>query len=75
MNDKGDTRDDLRLPEGELGQKIRDEFAKDDNTVIVSFHIHHYFIFNQTFPFIIIKVTVMAAVDEEAIIACKNATN
>lgn len=37
MNDKGDTRDDLRLPEGELGQKIRDEFAKEDITVIVSF--------------------------------------
>ncbi len=36
MNDKGDTRDDLRLPEGELGQKIREEFHKDDNTVIVS---------------------------------------
>jgi len=54
MNDKGDTRDDLRLPEGELGQKVREEFGKDDNTVIV---------------------TVMAAVDEEAIIACKNATN
>uniref|UniRef100_A0A090XE17 Eukaryotic translation initiation factor 5A n=1 Tax=Ixodes ricinus TaxID=34613 RepID=A0A090XE17_IXORI len=24
MNDKGDTRDDLKLPEGELGQKIRE---------------------------------------------------
>lgn len=36
MNDKGDTRDDLRLPEGDLGQKVRDEFTKEDNTVIVS---------------------------------------
>lgn len=36
MNDKGDTRDDLRLPEGELGDKIREEYAKDDTTVIVS---------------------------------------
>lgn len=36
MNDKGDTRDDLRLPEGELGDKIREEFGKEDNTVIVS---------------------------------------
>lgn len=35
MNEKGDTRDDLRLPEGELGQKIREEYAKEDNTVIV----------------------------------------
>lgn len=51
MNDKGDTRDDLRIPEGELGPKIREEFQKEDNTVIV---------------------TVMAATNEEAIIACKN---
>lgn len=36
MNDKGDTRDDLRIPEGELGQKVKDEFTKEDNTVIVS---------------------------------------
>lgn len=36
MNDKGETRDDLRIPEGELGQKIKDEFGKEDITVIVS---------------------------------------
>lgn len=54
MTDKGDTRDDLRLPDGELAQKIREEFAKEDNTVLV---------------------TVISAVNEEAIIACKNATN
>ncbi|XP_023220909.1 eukaryotic translation initiation factor 5A-1-like [Centruroides vittatus] len=36
MNDKGDTRDDLRIPEGDLGQKIREEFGKEDNTVIVT---------------------------------------
>ena len=53
MNEKGDTRDDLRLPDGELAQKIREEFKREDNTVIV---------------------TVMSAVGEEAIIACKNAT-
>lgn len=35
MNEKGDTRDDLRLPEGELGQKIKEEYGKEDNTVIV----------------------------------------
>lgn len=52
MTDKGDTRDDLRLPEDEIGEKIREEFAKDDNTVLV---------------------TVISAVNEEAIIACKNA--
>lgn len=53
MNDKGDTRDDLKLPEGDLGQKIREEFSKEDISVIV---------------------TVLAAVGEEAIVACKNAT-
>jgi translation initiation factor 5A len=36
MNDKGDTRDDLKVPEGELGQKIREEFGKEDVTVIVT---------------------------------------
>ncbi|GFY45678.1 eukaryotic translation initiation factor 5A [Trichonephila inaurata madagascariensis] len=36
MNDKGDTRDDLRVPEGDLGTKIRDEFGKEDITVIVT---------------------------------------
>lgn len=35
MNEKGDTRDDLRLPEGELGPKIKEEYGKEDNTVIV----------------------------------------
>jgi len=54
MNDKGDTRDDLKVPEGELGQKIREDFGKEESTVIV---------------------TVMSAIGEECIIACKNATN
>jgi len=36
MNDKGDTREDLKIPDDELGQKIRDEFGKDDITVIVT---------------------------------------
>lgn len=37
MNDKdGTTRGDLRLPEGELGEKIREEFEKDEGSVIVS---------------------------------------
>ena len=35
MNEKGDTRDDLRVPEGEMGQKIREEYGREDNTVIV----------------------------------------
>jgi len=36
MTDKGDTRDDLKLPEGELGPKIREEFEKEDTTVILT---------------------------------------
>ncbi|RWS29872.1 eukaryotic translation initiation factor 5A-1-like isoform X1 [Leptotrombidium deliense] len=36
MTDKGDTRDDLKIPEGELGAKIRDEFKKPDASVIVT---------------------------------------
>lgn len=55
MTDKGDTRDDLRLPsDPELLAKIKEEFDKEDNTVIL---------------------TVIKAMDEEAVIACKNATN
>lgn len=55
MTDKGDTRDDLRLPtDVELAAKIKEEFAKEDNTVLV---------------------TVISAVNEESIIACKNASS
>lgn len=55
MTDKGDTRDDLCLPkDADLAAKIKEEFAKEDNTVLV---------------------TVISAVGEENIIACKNATN
>lgn len=36
MTEKGDTRQDLRLPEGELGDKIREDFGREDITVIVS---------------------------------------
>lgn len=55
MTDKGDTRDDLRLPtDTELATKIKEEFAKEDNTVLV---------------------TVISAVGEESIIACKNASS
>lgn len=36
MDDKGECRQDLRIPEGELGDKIREEFKKSDSTVIVS---------------------------------------
>eukprot|EP00178_Gracilaria_changii_P009604 TRINITY_DN27996_c0_g2_i1.p1 TRINITY_DN27996_c0_g2~~TRINITY_DN27996_c0_g2_i1.p1 ORF type:complete len:161 (+),score=35.89 TRINITY_DN27996_c0_g2_i1:137-619(+) len=38
MDDKGDQREDLKLPEGELGQKIRKDFegmASDSDKVIV----------------------------------------
>lgn len=36
MNDKGDTRQDLRLPEGDMGDKIREEFGREDANVIVT---------------------------------------
>jgi len=36
MNEKGDTRDDLKLPEGELGQKLKEEFGKEDASLIVT---------------------------------------
>ncbi|XP_076315238.1 eukaryotic translation initiation factor 5A-like [Tachypleus tridentatus] len=36
MDDKGETRDDLKIPDGELGQKIREDFGKDEATVIVT---------------------------------------
>lgn len=55
MNEKGDVREDLKLPDDqELVKRIRDEFAKEDNTLLV---------------------TVIKAVEEEAIVACKNASN
>lgn len=37
MTDKGDTRQDLHLPtDPELAAKIKEEFAREDNTVIVT---------------------------------------
>lgn len=53
MTDKGEIRDDLRLPtDVELAKKIKEEYEKEDN---------------------IVMVTVISAVGEESIIACKNA--
>ncbi|XP_003746752.1 eukaryotic translation initiation factor 5A-1 [Galendromus occidentalis] len=52
MDDKGEIRDDLRIPaDEELAKKMREEFEKGEGTVII---------------------TVLSAVKEEAIIACKN---
>ena len=52
MDEKGDTRDDLRIPsDEELAKKMREEFEKGEGTVII---------------------TVLSAIGEEAIIACKN---
>lgn len=34
LDDKGDTRDDLNLPEGDLGKEIRDRFEKDEMLVL-----------------------------------------
>ena len=37
MTEKGETRDDLRLPaDAELAQKIKEEFKKEDNTLNVT---------------------------------------
>ena len=49
MDDTGDTREDLKLPEGDLGKEIMDKFEKDETFL----------------------VTVLKAMDEEAVIATK----
>jgi translation initiation factor 5A len=49
MDDGSDTRSDIKLPEGELGQEIRSKFENGDG----------------------VKVTVLQALGEEAIITCK----
>lgn len=36
MAENADTREDLRLPEGELGDKIREEFEKGAGQVLVT---------------------------------------
>lgn len=54
MDDKGDIRDDLRVPaDEELSRKMKEELEKGEGNVII---------------------TVLSAVGEEAIIACKNST-
>lgn len=54
MNEKGDCRDDLKVPDGDEGKSLREDFAKEDANIVV---------------------TVIAAVNEEAVISHKNATN
>jgi translation initiation factor 5A len=49
MDDSSDTRSDIKLPEGELGQEIKSKFENGDG----------------------VKVTVLQALGEEAIITCK----
>ena len=49
MDDSGETRQDLKLPEGDLGREILGKFEKDENFL----------------------VTVLKAMDEEAVIATK----
>jgi translation initiation factor 5A len=36
MKDNGDTRSDLIIPEGEIGEKIREDFDKGDSNVVVT---------------------------------------
>ena len=49
MDDSSDTRSDIKLPEGDLGQEIRNKFESGDG----------------------VKLTVLQALGEEAIIVCK----
>ncbi len=49
LDDSSDTRSDIKLPEGELGQEIKSKFENGDG----------------------VKVTVLQALGEEAIITCK----
>jgi translation initiation factor 5A len=49
MDDGSDTRSDIKLPEGELGQEIRTKFEAGEG----------------------IKVTLLVALGEEAIVGCK----
>ena len=49
MDDSGDTREDLKLPEGDLGKEIQTKFDNDESFL----------------------VTVLKAMDEEAVIATK----
>ena len=49
MDDSGDTREDLKLPEGDLGKEISTKFDNDENFL----------------------VTVLKAMEEEAVIATK----
>lgn len=65
MNDKGDTRGDLRLPEGELGEKIREDFDKDISLMVSRFK--NLLVLTLLFP----QLTVLGAVGEECIIASK----
>lgn len=73
MNDKdATTRGDLRIPDGELGDKIREEFEKGEGSVIVSSFMSCFV--NWLIVCLFVQVTVMSAVGEECIIAYKNAT-
>ena len=49
MDDGSEIRSDIKLPEGDLGQEIRNKFENGDG----------------------VKVTVLQALGEEAIIVCK----
>lgn len=48
MDDKGDTRGDLRIPDAKLGDEIRELFAKDEGSVIVSYSMIPFFHFESS---------------------------
>ncbi len=39
MNDNGDLREDLKVPEGDLGNQIRTDF-ENGRELLVSFYLH-----------------------------------
>lgn len=40
--DTCETKDDLKLAEGELGEQIKQAFEKDENGILVSFFFRSY---------------------------------
>ena len=69
LDDALGTKEDLKLPEGELGTQIRAEWEKNETGILVSL-----LNFNLKFSIsnLISQLTVVAAMGEEQILAFKN---
>lgn len=68
--DTCDEKADLKLPEGEMGQQIRDAFDKDETGILVS--LWKLFKLWQAIGLFLFQVTVVTAMGEESILAFKN---